>query len=445
MGSSHEIPRYPLSKLVPWIIPLSKDYLNSSVRCIEEMKDIEEIVFTDMTSVVMVNHPDYVKHVLKEHEVYSRKRVLGNIRPLIGEGIFGSEGSLWEQQHKLIKPALHEKMMSEYFEIIQKETFELIEKWKKESRLNQSVYVDKDVNVLMLKVLIKTQFCKVDDVDYERIIELLNLFLKETGIKKYLWTTSKEYVYRKLSMRKSHEEKMIPALNELEQLLKELLEKARSQPEKKGLVLELLDNAKNEGVIGEKQVLDELKNFIFAGFDTTATVITWAIYCLSVEKKEAVSVYDEVDNKVLGAKTELPGTKRFLNEVMRLYPPVHTMARATQREDKIGEYTIPKDKWVAINIYALHRNKKFWKDPERFDSDRFLPEQLKGKAFTYIPFGQGRRACLGKALAMAELEYIFPILVKYFEFEYPESKPPKIVPDTIIKPKKPLMMHIRPR
>lgn len=440
------IPRYSIWKIIKRLASLQSDFLNTARDIFDEMGDIEEIKFNNISSMVVVNHPDYIRHVLKHIDIYSRSRVLGNIRPLIAQGIFGSEGALWEQQHKLIKPALHDKMMSEYFDIIQSETKELIEKWESENLKGKAVHLDKDINVLMLKILIKTQFSKIETIDFERIIYLLNVFLKETGVKKYIWTNTKEYFYRKIGLIKvSQEKKVFPVLQELEEIIQSMLSDARNTPEQKGLVLDILDEAKEKGMISEQQVIDEIKNFILAGFDTTATVLTWGIFSFATEKEEAKKVIQEIESKVMNAKAENPITNRFLQEVMRLYPPVHTLGRATQKEDRIGDFIIPKDKWISINVFALHRSRKYWSNPDKFDSDRFLPQNIKGKTFTYIPFGQGRRMCLGKALAMAELEYIFPMLVKYFEFEYPESKPPKIVPDTIIKPKKPLMMRVHPR
>jgi cytochrome P450 len=442
---SKVIPRYPFYKILLKLFSFSHDFLNKSVGVFDEMEDIQKIKFSDINSLIVVNHPDYIKHVLKNIEIYSRSRVLGNIRPLIAQGIFGSEGALWEQQHRLIKPALHEKMMSEYFDIILTETQWLIRKWEKENNLGKAVHVDKDINVLMLKILIKTQFCQIDNVDYERIIYLLNVFLKETGVKRYFWTGLKDYASRKLRQNKDQQTKVYPTIVELERIIKSILTEARKNPDKKGLVLDILDQAKDENLIDEQQVVDEIKNFILAGFDTTATVLTWGLYSFATEKGEAEKVLEEVSQFELNSKSKIPVTNRFLNEVMRLYPPVHALLRATQKEDEIDGYSIPKDQWVVINVFALHRSKKYWEKPLEFDSSRFLPENFRGKTFTYIPFSQGRRMCLGKALAMAELEYIFPMLVKHFEFEYPEKNPPRLVPDTIIKPKKPLMMVARPR
>ena len=214
------------------------------------------------------------------------------------------------------------------------------------------------------------------------------------------------------------------------------------------MVLEILENACAEGKISDKQVMDEIKNFIFAGFDTTASALTWSLYCVTQNSTQTAKLRQEI-LEVLGGNlpqmehlAHMPFTKMFLQESMRLYPPVYALLRVSLEEDEVNGYFVPRKSWVAINIYSLHRHPDFWENPEVFDPLRFNSENFKGKAFAYIPFGQGKRACIGKPLAMAELQIILPILLQNFNFKLLGNQQPIIRPDIIIKAKNPLLMQL---
>lgn len=430
------LPNFSRLKLIVWLIPFYNDFLNSSAKFIFKYGDLIHLKFSNYYNILLVNHPEHVKHVLKNDETYSRKRVLGSLSDLLGNGLFGSEGPLWEQQHKLIKPALHEKMMANYMHIIERETQILIDEWNTKSNEATPVDIEYDTNVLMLKILLKTQFCDAKDVDYHSIIVNLRIFLKEKNPQKVYSTQFKNQVYRLLRLKQSKNKSAQIALDNLERIIQNIRNTANKNEHSKGLLLNILDNAQSDGILSETQVVDEIKNFIFAGFDTTASVLTWSLYSFAKEKQVAV----DLKNNLLNGDNEY--LKKYFQEVMRLYPPVYSLVRVCRNDDNLNGFLIKKGKWVGINVYALHRNPKFWENPEAFDPNRFSSENMKGKAFLYIPFGQGRRACIGKPLAMAELQTIFPKLVEQFDFELTDNSTPKISPDTIIKSKNKLMLRV---
>jgi cytochrome P450 len=250
-------------------------------------------------------------------------------------------------------------------------------------------------------------------------------------------------------MKALSEDPVKEALQTLDNIVASIRKIGAEQPESMGLALQTLEKAKANGLISDKQVRDEIMNFIFAGFDTTASALTWWLYCNAKNGYWSNKVNDEV-KQVLNGKipemeniAQMPLTKMFIQEAMRLYPPVWALLRLSHQDDEINGYHLPKDSLVMICIYAMHRHPQFWDKPEVFNPERFFPENMKGKAFVYIPFGQGKRACVGKPLAMAELQIIFPLLLQHFDFELIDKKEPVINPNVIIKPKKPLMMKLK--
>jgi cytochrome P450 len=347
-----------------------------------------------------------------------------------------------------MKPALHEKLVKDYFEIIHRETLILVQNWQLKADKNTAVDIEYDINILMLKILIQTQLCSSFNQDFDKIIACLRVFLSENNPKNFYVHKLKNQFRATLKLKSLQNQKVKVALQNLDVIIQNIRATAQQNPKDKGLVLDILENAKNEGMISDKQVMDEIKNFIFAGFDTTASALTWSLYCVTQNLTQTAHLRKEI-LKVLGGNlpqmehlAQMPYTKMFLQESMRLYPPVYALLRVSLEEDEVNGYYIPRKSWIAINIYSLHRHPDFWENPEVFDPARFESQNFKGKAFAYIPFGQGKRACIGKPLAMAELQIILPILLQNFKFDLASAQTPIIRPDIIIKAKKPLLMRL---
>jgi cytochrome P450 len=443
------IPKVNKWQLLKWMPAFYKNTLPTVVKFTAKFGDFLNLEFTSKSKMILVNHPIYVQHILKTNQDnYSRKKILGNLEGLLGDGIFASEGKLWEQQHQLIKPALHEKLVKDYFEIIHRETLILVEEWKLKAKKNSLVDVEYDINILMLKILIQTQLCSSFNQDFDKIISNLRVFLSENNPKNFYIHKLKNQFRASLKLKPLQNQKVHIALNNLDDIVRKIRAKAQQNPAHKGLVLDMLENAKNLGLISDKQVMDEIKNFIFAGFDTTASALTWSLYCVTQHIKESNLLRKEVEEVLQGnlpqmeQVAQMPYTKMFLQESMRLYPPVYALLRVSLEDDVINDFFVPRKSWIAINIYSLHRNPKFWENPEVFDPQRFDVQNFKGKAFAYIPFGQGKRACIGKPLAMAELQIILPILLQNFKFDLASAQTPIIRPDIIIKAKNPLLMRL---
>ena len=443
------IPALGKWKLTKWFPALYRNTLPTVVKLTAKHGDLLNLKWSNNSRMILANHPKYVQHILKTNQDnYSRKNILGNLANFLGEGLFASEGKLWEQQHKLIKPALHEKLVKDYFGIIHQETKGLIISWKEKSAKKQSVDIEYDINVLMLTILIKTQLTSDADLDFKVIIQCLRVFLHENNPKRFYFTKAKNQLRKLFGLKELPNKRSNEALKTLDAIISNIRLKANTNPDSIGLVLQVLENAKSEGIISDKQVCDEIKNFFFAGFDTTASALTWSLYCYAKNDQEAELINQEVDSVLQGKDPSMQDlgsmtyTKMFLQESMRMYPPVYALLRVSEKDDNMDGYFVPKKTWVAINIFALHRHPDFWDNPEQFNPERFQPKIFKGKAFAYIPFGQGKRSCIGKPLAMAELQIILPMILSQFKLELVDKKEPVISPDIIIKVKKPMMMNL---
>jgi cytochrome P450 len=161
-------------------------------------------------------------------------------------------------------------------------------------------------------------------------------------------------------------------------------------------------------VISKLQLRDNVMTIFLAGHETVANALTWTFYLLSQNKREEHKLHEEVDS-VLGLSPtaedipKLEYTEKVFAESMRLYPPAWAVGRQAIHDCKIGEYTIPAGSTVLMSQYLIHRDPRFFPEPERFNPERWTRETRANlPRFSYFPFGGGPRACIGEPFAWTE-------------------------------------------
>jgi cytochrome P450 len=130
---------------------------------------------------------------------------------------------------------------------------------------------------------------------------------------------------------------------------------------------------------------------------------------------------------------------------LRLYPPAFTLVRQARRADDAGGVAIPAGAIVFISPWVLHRHRRLWPEPERFDPARFLPGAPAPDRFAYLPFGIGPRVCIGAQFALTEAILVLAGMVQTFHIERASSEP--VVPVAIVttQPDHPPLFRLRPR
>ncbi len=128
---------------------------------------------------------------------------------------------------------------------------------------------------------------------------------------------------------------------------------------------------------------------------------------------------------------------------MRLYPPAPIMTRQAAGTTSLGGETIPDRALIFIPVYAVHRHKKLWDDPDRFDPERFFPERKARYARTqFMPFGFGPRTCIGASFAIMEAVAILATLVRRADFEWDGEHAPEPLSRVTLRPKGGMPLHV---
>jgi cytochrome P450 len=158
-----------------------------------------------------------------------------------------------------------------------------------------------------------------------------------------------------------------------------------------------------------------------AGHETTSGALTWAFYLLSQHPEVEAKLLDELDTVLQGRQPtfddlpKLPYTEMVIKESMRLYPPAWSVTREAVEDVTIGSYPVKKGQIIIANIYGIHRDSRFFPNPDAFIPERFSAENEKQlPKYAYLPFGAGPRVCIGNAFAMMEARLLLATILPQF-------------------------------
>jgi cytochrome P450 len=248
---------------------------------------------------------------------------------------------------------------------------------------------------------------------------------------------------------------MAQTVKKIDELIQKFIDDRRATGEDKGDLLSMLLLARDEddgqsGVASQmtdKQVRDEAMTLFGAGHETTAVALTWTWYLLSQHPEVEAKLHEELDT-VLGGRQptledlqRLPYTEMIVKEAMRMYPPAFGTTREVIADGEIGGYPTKKGQTVYINIYGVHRDARFFPEPDRFDPERFSPENEKQMhKYAYLPFGGGPRVCIGNAFAMMEARLILATVAQQYRLRLAPGH--QVVPERLftLRPKNGMKM-----
>lgn len=377
----------------------------------------------------LVNRPEYIEHVLlTNHRNYVKslfvRRMLG---PLLGNGLVTSEGEFWRRQRRIAAPAFHHKRIATLVDTMSTSTAALVARWQGR---REPFDVAAEMMALTLDVITHTMFSANVAADTEHVRNLMRTFLEHARPSVLDLFGMPEWLPRR------HPRSVTQAIAAFDALIARLLTARRAEEQERDDLLAMLlaarDPETGEGMT-DVQLRDEILTIFLAGHETTANALSFTWYLLAQHPEAEAKLHAEVD-RVLGGRmpgfadlADLKYTGMVFEEAMRLYPPVHTISRTAVGEDLIGGVRVLPGAIVSISPYVTHRNPHLWPDPQRFDPDRFLPEQVAQRhRFAYLPFGGGPRICIGNSFAMAEAQVIIASVAQRFRL--------RLAPDHVVQP-----------
>ncbi len=339
----------------------------------------------------------------------------------LGNGLLTSDGDFWLKQRRLIQPAFHKQKMNLLVANINKTITAEIDNLE----VGKTLDVFPAMSQLAFNVVAKSLFeLSISEEKLNRIkfiIEEVQRFLvKEIRLPhKALWFSVSGQVKKHLKL-----------AAENDSIIQEIIEDRNSSKEEFNDLLNMLMETRYEDT-GEgmsiKQLIDEIKVLFIAGHETTANALTFTLHLLGRNQDVQQKIYEEITaaeaatDDIVEQLQRMIYTTAVLNESMRLYPPAWITDRQNVEDDSLSQFNIKKGTLIGISFFELHRNPKYWSNPDEFIPERFLGDQKKLSMPYFYPFGAGPRMCIGAGFAMYEMCLAISQIVKRYQIKAENS------------------------
>jgi cytochrome P450 len=391
--------------------------------------------------MVLLSHPDLVDHVLRDRPgAYSKGELFGDVRVLLGDGLFFSEGARWRQQRRTLQPSFHPRRLDGIAPIMRRCVLSALPAFEAAARTGAPLDLYAQVTRITLDIAAQTLFgAALPLAARDRIgalVEEISRLLDQRMFS--MLQVLPMWVPLRMNRRTR------AAVAALDAIVYELVDArapgADEGTDLLGALLAARDPETGSG-LDRTALRDQVMTFFLAGHETTASALAWCLKLLC----EHPEVSDKVRAEVDGAEeqTELPYTMSAFKEALRLYPPGWTLTRQALEDDIIGGHPVPRGTNLIVCPYALQRDPRFWDEPLAFRPERFPLDAARRKA--WLPFGSGPRACIGGQFAMTEAAIVLSELMRRYRFELEPGVPITAAPLVTLRPTPGVWANLRPR
>jgi cytochrome P450 len=382
---------------------------------------------------VMLAGPDAARFVLVTSRSDLRWRnETDPVTRLLRHGVLVQDGDMHDQLRQIMTPALHKRVLGHYVDAMIRGVDAVTAGWAGDAARDLLPEMRRAALLIIFEALFKHDFAPDIAAMWPVILRTLSYISPGLWM---LWRGMPRFGYAsRLRQMDAYLYDMIAAYRE------------RSGGEASDLLGMLIASG-----LGDSDIRDQLLTLLIAGHDTSTASLAWTLYTLGAHPEAMALARAEVD-AVIGRDVpclEHAGQLKYLDQViketLRLYPPIHLSSRNAAIDLDFNGFRIPAGTRVLFSIYLTQRDPRHWPDPDRFDSDRFSPENSANRsAYTYLPFGGGPRNCIGYAFAELELRLVLTRLLQRFDFTL--TKPGiHVHMGATLEPRPGVMMHITPR
>ena len=379
----------------------------------------------------LVSDPDDVEQVLvKSASKFQKDVFLRDLKKLLGDGLLTSEGAKWKRQRRLIQPAFHREKIASYGRTMVDHTARMLDSWR------DGATVDMHESMMHLTADIVTRALFGTDVgDAHEVAECIDVLMRRFADPLYLLVPGVDRLplpfnrkFREMTVR-------------LDKIVRGFITERRASgdPVPGDDLLAMLLNARDEdgSRMDDQTVRDEVLVLFLAGHETTALNLSWTFDLLSQNPAVEARLHEEI-GRVLGGRAptlddipKLTYAECVVKESLRLRPPAWSLGRESTEPFELRGRRFEAGTWVWMIPWSIHRDPRWYSDPERFSPERW--EQGLAKRipkFAYLPFGGGPRICIGNQFAMMEAVLLLATIAQRFSLRRAPGH--RVVPEASI-------------
>lgn len=406
--------------------------------------DVLQIV-AGKRQVYFVNHPNLIRDVLVTHDWnFIKGRGLRASKPLFGNGLLTSEGELHRRQRRLAQPAFHSTRLTEYARAM----VELGSATSRGWRDGEQLAIDREMMRLTLQIVGHTLFTadvlhEAKDVG-DAVTGALHQFRQLNS--PFVQTT--RFLRRWANLRASRSRRRF------EGLLSRIIADHREHPDRYNDMLSMLmtNDEMGSGYMSNELLLDEALTIFLAGHETTANALTWAWYLLAQHPEAERKLHEEIERVLqnrLPSHEDVPAlryTGQLFREVLRLYPPAWIIGREAVTGYRLGSIEVPAGATLMMSPYAMHRDPRFWNDPETFAPERWEDDSSGNRPkFAFFPFGAGTRVCIGEHFAALEGVLLIAVIAQQWRLYLVPGQEIALQPQITLRPRASILMSLEAR
>jgi cytochrome P450 len=396
---------------------------------------------------LFVMDPELIQEILLDDiDNYSRQPLNDDVfGAAIGGGLLNAEGQDWRWQRRLAAPLFRAEDALAYVPTFAAACQPLIRRWR-ESLPGTSRAIDKDMTRTTLQALQDTVLGASLGEEDRRLIEQSGASFLANSI----WKVALTSLHLPSSLPHPGSRAMVRDGRQLREVARRVLAAARGSGGNE--LLQRLVTARDPATgndMPDGLIIDNVVTFLIAGHETTSQALTWTLYLLALLPDWQDAARQEVlgvaGDGVIGREemAKLPLLDAVFQEAMRLYPPAPVLMRRTLAPVTLGGVTLRPGSTITIPIYVVHRHRRLWTEPLRFDPSRFADQAKAARhRCAYMPFGAGPRTCIGASFAMTEGKTILATLLAQARFALPDGEQPTPFARVTLRPKEGLKLNV---
>ncbi len=348
-----------------------------------------------------------------------------------------------------MQPAFHRKIVAQFGDLITAETARMLATWHS----GEPVEVEQAMMDVTMGIIGRTMLSQniLDDHPqlYHAFTTVSNTIISRattiTGRMTPLFLpTAKNRAYKK-------------ALALIRDILSDIVRERQSQavtnrPHDLLTMLMAAEDEESGTKLSTKQIMDEMFGIVTAGHETSAVTLAWLFHALAQKPDVEAKLHAELDAVLNGRPPtvadlpQLPYLQQVVNETMRRYPAAYVTTRQSIKDDEVLGYRIPANSIVIINIYGLHHHTDYWSQPLSFNPERFAAQnENQITKFTFLPFGNGPRKCIGEPLARLEMQLIVATIAQRVRLRLDPTRLAKVIAKFTLRAKDGIFLIPSPR
>jgi cytochrome P450 len=401
---------------------------------------------------VLLNDPADIAEVLIEKAAaFGKDRTQKRMKILLGEGMITSDGEAHNRGRRIAAPAFHRRRIERYATQIVNISNELRTHWRPGAELNISA----EMMRLALQITARTLFDTEVTPEIHEINDQVNIVMDLYNFlvgfpRAELFLNSPIPQIRRFRAAKKRLDDVVDGMIRARQ--------AETNLDRHADLLSMLVAARDEQAGGDglrlnaQQIRDQVLTLFLAGFETVANALAWTWLLLGQNPEAEARLHAELDAVLGGRLPTLEDVPRLeylgmvLSESMRLYPPAWAMGREVLEDVSIGPYRLRKQTMVFFSQYIVHRDPRWFPEPERFRPERFTAAAKSGRPrFAYFPFGGGARQCIGESFAWMEAILSLATIAQRWRLELLPGQVIELQPKITLRPKNGIRVRVAPR